>query len=201
MSPAPPEDPNADFQAGFSKTERVIIELYDAKSGDHWGTFLEFNDNYISDLEYSTEGEYLVAGTRESVFAWHVAGENNLEVDCPSGGITFSPVAEAAALTCFPREGKPYSLIWDLIGEEVIRLEEAPGDYYQQFRFSPNGELLIGLAGYGQVSIWHVELGNLLITLPDTYPAALDAHFIREGRLVAVLLKGGYLQIYGVPSN
>jgi WD40 repeat protein len=197
ISPAPPEEPNADVQAGFSSVAAVAIELYDAQSGDYWGTFLEITNDSISDLEYSTNGEYLVAGM-ETTFAWHVAGENTLEVDCPFGGITFSPVAEAAALTCFPREGKPFSLVWDLIGDEVIRLEEAPGDYYQQFRFSPNGELLIGLAGYGEVSIWYSELGNLLITLSDTYPEAIDASFTGEGRFVAVLFDDGSLKYFGV---
>lgn len=198
INPPPPEDPDAEFQAGFATVAGVILELYDAQSGEWWGTFWKFPDNYISDLEYSTAGDYLVGGTKEKVFAWHVEGKNTLEVDCPYAGITFSPVVETAALTCFPREEKPFSLIWDLTVDEVIRLEDAPGDYYQQFRFSPKGKLLIGLAGYGEVSIWDGELGNLLITLPETYDEAVDAHFIGDGRLVAVLFRDGGLKLYGV---
>jgi len=175
-----------------------LIELFDVESGEHWGSFHKQKFWDAVDLEYSTEGEYLVFGVGDFVQAWSVDGVRTYEIGCKWPQITFSPTSEVAALTCGYSKDNLYHLLWDLKTGHSFRIAEAPGLYSHELKYSQDGRLLIGLSNEGGISIWHAESGEYLFTLPDTLPTALDAHFIADGRLVAVLLEDGSLELYGV---
>ncbi|MCD6426470.1 MAG: WD40 repeat domain-containing protein [Anaerolineales bacterium] len=194
--PASTEDANV--QGGAWIEPASLIELFDVESGDHWGSFHKQKFWSAVDLEYSTEGEYLVFGVGESVQAWSVDGVMTYEIGCIFPQITFSPTSEVAALTCGYSKDNLYHLLWDLKTGHSFQIAEAPGLYSQELRYSQDGRLLIGLSDTGEVSIWHAESGEYLFTLPDTYPTAVDAHFTGDGRLVAVLLEDGSMELYGV---
>lgn len=198
IASSPNEDPNADAQAGFYMIRSVEIDLFDVQTGGHWGTFLRYPDNYVSDLEYSTAGQYLVVGTDQAAEAWDVKGGLTYSEECPYSLLTFSPAEEIAAVSCVPYEGEYYQFLWDLESGDVLPIADAPGNYSQELRFSMDGRLLVGLSDGGMISIWNGETGEYLTTLPEPYRAPLDVNFTGDGRLVAVLLEDGCLKLYGV---
>jgi len=189
---------NASDAGGVWSAPTSLIELYDVESGAHWGSFHKHKFWDAVDLEYSTKGEYLVFGVGDFVQAWSVDGVMTYEVECIFPQITFSPTSEVAAITCGYLEDNLYNLLWDLETGHSFQIEEAPGLYFHELRYSQDGRLLIGLSDTGEVSIWHAESGEYLFTLPDTYPTAVDVHFIADGRIVALLLEDGGLKFYGV---
>ncbi|MDZ7845172.1 MAG: hypothetical protein U5K99_10280 [Anaerolineales bacterium] len=196
--PHPASTADANVEGGLWNPEASDIQLFDVESGEHWGVFL-FRERWnISDLEFSTRGNYLVAGGLDEVTAWHMEGEQVTPVNCPWARITFSPTAEVAALACRPHQDSWYQLLWDPSSGALNRVTGAPETQYQELTFSPDGRLVAALSETGKVSIWHGVSGKHIHTLPYTFRSLKDLHFISQGKLLALLKSDGTLLIFGL---
>lgn len=195
--PHPASTADANVEGGLWNPEASDIQLFDVESGKHWGTF-QYRERWsISDLEFSTRGDYLVTGGLDEVTAWHMEGEQVPPVPCPWAQITFSPTAEVAALACRPHQNTWYQLLWDPASGALNRLSGAPETQYRELTFSPDGRLVAALAESGKVSIWHGVSGEHIHTLPYTFRNLKDLHFISQGKLLALLKSDGTLLIFG----
>jgi WD40 repeat protein len=177
------------------------IHLFEVETGSSFGVFFQRDDWYITDLEYSTEGEYLVVASEVGVEAWHVEGEQLPLVDCSNAEITFSPVREEAALSCHLMEEDPIweQLIWDLATGDLTSLSGGPDTQILDLRYSPDGALLAGFSESGAVSIWDAVTGEHLLTLDEKLESPVDLAFVHGGRALAVLNQNGSIGFYGAP--
>lgn len=194
----PASTADANVEGGLWNPYASDIQLFDTETGKHWGAF-QYRERWrISDLEFSTRGDYLVAGDREQVSAWHMEGDHVNRVHCPWAGITFSPTAEVAALACHPYQDTWYQLLWDPSSGALNRLTGAPETQYQELTFSRDGRLVAALSETGKVSIWHGVSGKHIHTLHYTFRSLKDLHFISQGKLLALLKSDGTLLIFGL---
>ena len=178
-----------------------VIYLFEVETGASFGTFLKRDLWYITDLEYSTEGEYLMVASYIGVEAWHVEGGQLPLVDCSNAEITFSPVREEAALACQPNVNEqPWEqLIWDLATGDLTPLGGEPNNRILDLKYSPDGTLVAGLSESGAVFIWDVYTGQLLLTLDAPIENPIDLAFVHGGRALAVLNEFGFISFYVVP--
>lgn len=178
-----------------------VIYLFEVETGGSFGTFFEREHWFISDLEYSTEGEYLVVASEIGVEAWHVEGGQLPMVDCSNAEITFSPVREEAALSCHTNvTALPWEqFIWDLSSGDLTPLGGEPNNRILDLKYTPDGTLVAGLSESGAVFIWDVASGQLLSTLDVSIESPLDLAFVHDGRALAVLNADGFIHLYGVP--
>jgi WD40 repeat protein len=178
-----------------------VIYLFEVETGGSFGTFFNRNLWFISDLEYSTEGNYLVAASRIGVEAWHAEGGQLPLVDCSNAEVTFSPVREEAALSCRPRDSALSweQLIWDLATGDLTPLGGEPDNRVLDLRYSPDGTLVAGMTESGEILVWDVASGQLLSTLDISLESPLDLAFVHDGRALAVLNEFGSISFYGIP--
>ncbi|MGD8822599.1 MAG: WD40 repeat domain-containing protein [Anaerolineales bacterium] len=177
------------------------INLFEVETGSSFGLFFQRDDWYITDLEYSTEGEYLVVASSDGVEAWHVEGGQLPIVDCPDAEITFSPVRDEAALSCHPM-GEDIvweQMVWDLATGDLTPLSGTSDTQILDLRYSPDGALLAGLSESGSVSIWDAATGEHLLTLDEPFESPVDLAFVHGGRALAVLNEFGFVGFYTAP--
>jgi WD40 repeat protein len=179
----------------------VVIRLFEVETGASFGVFFQRYHWYINDLEYSTEGEYLVVASTHGVEAWHVEGEHLPLLDCYIAEVNFSPVQDEAALNCHPTvENAPWEpLIWDLTTGDASPLEGGPNDRILDLKYTPDGTLVAGITESGTVFIWDVDSGQLLSALEISIENPVDLAFVHGGRALAVLNEFGLVGFYTVP--
>jgi WD40 repeat protein len=178
-----------------------VIYLFEVETGASFGTFFERDNWYITDLEYSTEGEYLVVASEIGVEAWHVEGGQLPLVDCTNAEVTFSPVREEAALSCRPNDtALPWEQwIWDLSSGDLTPLGGEPDNRILDLKYTPDGTMVAGLTEFGEVYIWDASSGELLFSLDDPIENPVDLAFVHEGRGLAVLNEFGDMGFYTIP--
>lgn len=176
------------------------VHLFDTQSGEHWGIFHQKTFWYLTDLAYSTEGEYLLTAGWEGVEAWSVGGGQLPMLPCRDAEITFSPTEESAALACRPDDDHENwrQLIWNIADNEIITLEQSNKYQIMELYFSSDGEMLVGFTNSGQLSIWESELGTHLFDLEFDLGKMVNARFILDNKALALLDSNGKLSIYGL---
>lgn len=184
-------------------SHRNEVHLFDTSSGEHWGEFYEKEHWYLTDLAYSTEGQYLLTAGYEHVEAWDVEGGSLDPVPCRSGKISFSPASEEAALACRPDENHQAwrQLLWDLPSGEITELEQVPRNFIADLVYSSDGRLVLGHTQTGAVMIWESGHGKHLLTLRQQMDSLVDVNWIADNRALAVLDRTGRIRIFAIPEE
>ena len=176
------------------------VHLFDTQTGAYWGYFRKVAP--LTDLAYSTLGDYLLTAGTSGVIAWHVEGGQLPLVPCPNAEITFSPIDETAALTCRPIDHENWrQLIWNIPENEVITLNSAPDDQIIELFYSSDGEMLVGYTNSGQLSVWETKQGTLLVEFEYGPGSMVDVRFILDSKALAILESNGKISIYGLSGD
>ncbi|MBZ0291024.1 MAG: SUMF1/EgtB/PvdO family nonheme iron enzyme [Anaerolineae bacterium] len=132
----------------------------------------------IGDIIFSDDGTILIidchAFTTRGDFAWQTVvvwnistGEIIQELELNGliglGGLSVGPDNRTIAVSYDDtNQSRDTLLIWDIVDNTTYSL--ATGDFYSNIDFSPQGGLLADVAGGGEVNIWNVASGQLILT-------------------------------------
>ena len=172
----------------------LILGLWDLKSKKRLAEFIGYDDNVWS-VAFSPDGSKIAIGGSEGIRLWDANGEEISEFRKGQGRIIaldFSPDGSKIAAVRSTRtfsgdkiEGDADVSLWDLNGQEIVRLK---GDFSPyEVIFSPDGTRLATVASttsdeYQTVRLWDLS-GNQAGQFQGPYGSPIM--FSPDGRLLA----------------
>ena len=189
--------PNGTMLAVASATDdNKSIDFISTLDGRLANTFKIGQDTVVEELEFSPDGERLLAVVRgdgnKKIYTWQAKDGTQIgAITLPvsqSLGVAFSPTKELVALgNCVRRDsvrggscGQAEITVWQISDGQLIHRLKVPGYYVRTLVFSGDGHLLASTTegeGRGYVQIWQVSDGTLRQTLEEPKGFFISSHF------------------------
>lgn len=172
-----------DGQRIYSADESGVVLIWDATTGNLIESDLYAQDNGVTSIALSPNGQYLAIGGRRSILLWDVVNETLIAEMSAHDDAVEALIFDSNSEYLYSGSRDRQIIQWDVASAEALQVLEGHSNWVLSLAISPDNQLLVsGERDTGAVYVWDMATGRQIGTALEG-SNALDAwvsavHFV-----------------------